>query len=205
MEIRIKRETEQYGPYTPAEARAYLGEGRLAPDDLASTDGASWRPLEEVLAGLAGGSPATGGYPPGGLAPRFGATMLDLLIGLVFLLPGLLALLSKFDVGMSEGDEMLLVGGAIAAFAYGFVKDGLGRGQSLGKRATGLMVVHLPTNRPCSIGRSAVRTLVLYLSNVLPFVGWLIEPILVIVTQDRRRLGDRAASTQVIRVADYRP
>ena len=31
------------------------------------------------------------------------------------------------------------------------------RGQSLGKRATGLMVVHLPTNRPCSPSRKAMR------------------------------------------------
>ena len=29
MEIRIKRETDQFGPYTPEEIRTYLAEGRL--------------------------------------------------------------------------------------------------------------------------------------------------------------------------------
>ena len=126
-------------------------------------------------------------------------------MGLVCVAPGLLHLAANFDVGTSDSAAMLLIVGAIAAAGYGFVKDGLPAGQSLGKRAAGLMVVHLDSNRPCSIGQSAVRTLVLLFSNVVPVLGWLVEPLLVIFTVDRRRLGDRAAGTQVVRVADYRP
>jgi uncharacterized RDD family membrane protein YckC len=214
MEIRIKRGDELYGPYSLPEVRTYLSEDRLAPDDLASTDGATWRPLSDVLAVQEGGAPlvapgftaprALRHYPPGALGARVGAAILDTLIGGAFLAPGLLAWAASFDVGMSDSAGVLLVAGAVAAAAYNFVKDGLRGGQSLGKRAVGLMVVHLPTNRPCSIGQSAIRTLMLFVSNLLPIVGWLIEPILVIATADRRRLGDRAASTQVINLADYR-
>jgi uncharacterized RDD family membrane protein YckC len=193
MEIRVKRGEEQYGPYLQAEARSYLREGRLVADDLGSTDGVTWRPLRELL-----------GYPPGGLAARFGAALLDFLIALVFLVPGLLAMAQRFDVGVTDEAYLLLGAGGLVGIGYQFVKDGFS-GRSLGKRAAGLIVVHLPTNRPCSIVRSAVRTLVIFLTNGLLGIGWVIEPLLVIVTSDRRRLGDRAASTQVIGVADYQP
>jgi uncharacterized RDD family membrane protein YckC len=207
MEIRIKRGADEYGPYTPTEVRTYLADGNLARDDIASTDGVTWRPLEHLLATVDGRPPAPApeGYRPAPVGPRLGAAALDGLVGLVCLAPGLLALREEFVGGMSDRGEMLLVGGAIASVAYGLVKDGLPVGQSLGKRVVGLMVVHLASNRPCSIGQSAVRTLVLLFSNVVPVLGWLVEPILVIATPERRRLGDRAAGTQVIRAADYRP
>ena len=207
MEIRIKRETDQFGPYTPEEIRTYLAEGRLDRADLASTDGVTWRPLDYLLAQADGRTPAPapGGYRPAGVGPRIGAAALDGALGLVFMVPGLLGLLAGLDAGGSDDGELLFAAGVIAAVAYGLVKDGLPVGQSLGKRATGLMVVHLDSNRPCSIGQSAVRTLVLLFSNVVPVLGWLVEPILVLATADRRRLGDRAAGTQVIRAADYRP
>src|SRR5947209_5738893 len=50
-----------------------------------------------------------------------------------------------------------LVGGVpAAAWAgyYGFIKDGLGRGQTIGKKKMRLMVVHLQTNAPCSKSQS---------------------------------------------------
>lgn len=192
MEIRIKRGEEQFGPYLPDEVRAYLREGRLALDDLASTDGNAWRPLRELL----------GGYPPAGLAPRFGAAILDVLVSMVFLLPGFLDALAGFDVGLSDEDWLLVGAGGLAGLVYQLVKDGFG-GRSLGKRANGLIVIHLPTNTPCSMLRSAARGVVTFAANLVPAVGWVIEPILIIVTRDRRRLADHAASTQVIYLADY--
>jgi len=33
---------------------------------------------------------------------------------------------------------------------------------------------------------------------IIPFVGWLIEPNMVLATEDGRKLGDKAANTQVI-------
>ena len=208
MEIRIKRGAEEYGPYTLEEARAYLAEGRLVADDLASADGADGRPLGWLLdlpvGTVAPVPPAPGRYPPAGPGVRFGAALLDTAVALVVLVPGMLATAEMYNGRFGDREIFMLAGGAITGLGYMLLKDGFG-GRSLGKRATGLMVVHLPSNRPCGIGLSIVRMLVVLLANVLPAIGWLIEPILVIVTSDRRRLGDRAASTQVIRLADYRP
>jgi uncharacterized RDD family membrane protein YckC len=69
----------------------------------------------------------------------------------------------------------------------------------------GLMVVHLPSNQPCDRGQSAIRYLVMFLLNLVPYLGWLIEPVVLLAAAGGRRLGDSAAGTQVIRTADYRP
>jgi len=91
----------------------------------------------------------------------------------------------------------------LATLAYLFLRDAR-RGQSLGKRASRLMVVSVTTGRPCSARDSAFRSLVLVLTGILiPGVGWLIEPIVALVDKDGRRLGDRAADTQVIEVSSY--
>ena len=212
MEIRIKRGVEEYGPYSPEEARSYLGEGRLVPDDLASADGAAWQPLGGLLgiptaappaARPPAGTVAGGRYPPAPIPQRFGAALLDTALAALLLAPGLLALASNFDSDYTDYAWQYLIAGALLGGGYLLIKDGFG-GRSIGKRATGLLVVHLPSNEPCGVGRSIARMLVVLLANVLPGIGWLIEPILVIATADRRRLGDRAASTQVIREADYR-
>jgi uncharacterized RDD family membrane protein YckC len=79
-------------------------------------------------------------------------------------------------------------------FVYTLVKDGLGKGQSRGKKMLGLMVAYLPDNVPCTLGDSFVRSLV----GAIPVVGWFVEPAMVLVTADGRRLADKAANTQVI-------
>ena len=210
MSILIRRGEEQYGPYTLEEARGYVGEGRIVIEDLASLDGANWRPLGELVPELKASAPTLvsappppGRYPPGDVLSRFGAALIDILVACLFLVPGALSLAARFDEGYDDDVVWMFVVGGIVAVGYLLVKDGF-RGRSLGKLATGLMVVHLPTDTPCGIGRSAIRTLVFYFSNMIPLVGSLIEPLLVIATPDRRRLGDRAASTQVIGVTDYR-
>jgi uncharacterized RDD family membrane protein YckC len=88
---------------------------------------------------------------------------------------------------------------------YGFVKDGHGRGQSMGKKKLGLMVVHLPTNAPCNPSQSALRALVMCATNAVPYLGFLVEPIVALAAEGGRRLGDQAAGTQVIAVESYRP
>jgi uncharacterized RDD family membrane protein YckC len=88
---------------------------------------------------------------------------------------------------------------------YSFTKDGRDGGQSIGMEMLNLMVVNTTTNAPCSTGESALRALVLFALNLVPVVGWLIEPIFALSDPDGRRLGDRAANTQVIRTSDYVP
>jgi uncharacterized RDD family membrane protein YckC len=96
------------------------------------------------------------------------------------------------------------VAGSIWALYYSFTKDGRPGGQSIGKKTMGLMVVHLQTNQPCTRGQSALRYLVLFLFNLVPYIGWLVEPIVTLSAAGGRRLGDSAAGTQVIKATDYR-
>jgi uncharacterized RDD family membrane protein YckC len=55
------------------------------------------------------------------------------------------------------------------------------------------------------MGQSAIRALIWCVVNLVPVVGWLIEPIMAIADENGRRLGDRAAGTQVIPVSSYVP
>jgi uncharacterized RDD family membrane protein YckC len=88
---------------------------------------------------------------------------------------------------------------------YSFTKDGREGGQSIGKKKCDLMVVNVTTNQPCSKGESALRQLDLFFLQMIPIVGWLVEPIVILASKDGRRLGDRMAGTQVIDVREYRP
>ena len=84
---------------------------------------------------------------------------------------------------------------------YFLIKDGLGEGQSLGKRIAGLQVVCLKNNKPCTKSKSCLRNFILLLLSIIafiPFMGWLIELITVIANKDGKRLGDMIAKTQVI-------
>ena len=112
-------------------------------------------------------------------------------------------------LGMAKADSYYDKDGAIGFFffaflfyiiplVYNFIKDGLGQGQSWGKKALDLMVVNLDNNAPCDKGKSFFRNFISGLVAIIPFVGWLIEPIMVLATEDGRKLGDKAANTQVI-------
>jgi len=97
------------------------------------------------------------------------------------------------------------------SISYTLIRDGIGNGQSYGKKLAGLMVVNLMDNQPCKKGSSFVRnifqlifTLVL---GFIPFVnilaGW-IEPIVGLAHEKGYRVGDMVAKTQVIDLQDYR-
>lgn len=97
----------------------------------------------------------------------------------------------------------LLLGAAAEwAIYYYFAKDGA-HGQSLGKRRHGLMVVNVETNRPCSTRESIVRQVDLFFLQLLPVIGWFIEPTVALMSRTGRRIGDRKAGTQVIEVKAF--
>jgi uncharacterized RDD family membrane protein YckC len=156
----------------------------------------------EVLAGGGAGAP----YPKAPLGARFLAYLIDGLVSMAALLP----LFAAIGAGTAGSNVLAAVFGVVAvvttawAIWYSFTKDGRPGGQSIGKKAMSLMVVHLGTNQPCTPGQSALRALILMLTNLLPYVGWLIEPIVLLAAAGGRRLGDQAAGTQVIGAADYR-
>ncbi|EDP98005.1 RDD family protein [Kordia algicida OT-1] len=143
---------------------------------------------------------------------RFGAYLLDLLITIGLAIPSIIFLVAGFsEMDSYRGSEaaagvyfILAALLYLIPLVYGFIKDGIGDGQSWGKKAVGLMVIHLPTNKPCDYGQSFTRNIVMTLLGFIPYVGWLIEPIMVLAAEDGRRLGDKAANTQVIEVRDYK-
>lgn len=145
-------------------------------------------------------------YPKAPLGGRFLAALVD---GLVTIPAGLLwVLVVTAFAADSTGLGIVLVMAAVAAtiwaLVYSFTKDGRPGGQSIGKKMMGLMVVHLESNQPCTRGQSALRYLVLFLLGLVPYIGWLIEPIVTLLAAGGRRLGDSAAGTQVIEATAYR-
>jgi uncharacterized RDD family membrane protein YckC len=149
---------------------------------------------------------ANGVYAKASLGNRFLASLLDGLIIIGLAIPAIIFYAIGIDQSRSwdnDNADRMFVGAAflyIIPLIYSFIKDGIGNGQSWGKKALGLMVVYLPTNTPCTKGTSALRALIGGLISAIPFVGWLVEPIMVLATEDGRRLADKAASTQVVEV-----
>ena len=142
-------------------------------------------------------------YAKAPVGSRILAALLDGLIAAGLAVPGIIfyvigmVRLSSLNGGGAAGMFVVAAFLYIIPVVYSFIKDGIGNGQSLGKKAFGLMVVHLPSNTPCTKGNSALRALISGLVSAI-FIGWLIELILVLVTEDGQRLADKAASTQVI-------
>lgn len=146
-------------------------------------------------------------YPKARLGARFLAYILDALIAVVppaFVIAFVVALTAR-----RNGNSPLILVAILLGVAwwlyYSFAKDGWTGGQSLGKRATDLMVVDVRTNQPCTVGQSALRALILLVLNFIGGLGWLIEAIIVLASENGRRLGDLAAGTQVIDTSAYRP
>jgi uncharacterized RDD family membrane protein YckC len=180
--------------YCPKDGGAVISEASKA---AASAAGAFYSP------------PIAGKYPKASLGNRFLASLLDGLIGLGFGIPAIiLYVIGIVKLDSYNSDDaipffVLAVLFYIFPLLYNLLRDGLGNGQSWGKKALNLMVVHLPDKKPCTFGQSALRNLIMFLLGIIPFVGWLIEPIIVLAAEDGRRLGDKAANTQVIESRNF--
>ncbi len=157
----------------------------------------------DVLTGAGAGAL----YPKAPLGARFLAALVDTLITMPAVLLWVLAVAAFASDATAFGVVLSIaaVAGSIWALYYAFTKDGRPGGQGIGKKMMGLMVVHLPSNQPCTRSQSALRYLVMFLLNLVPYVGWLIEPIVLLAAAGGRRLGDTAAGTQVIKVTDFKP
>jgi len=122
---------------------------------------------------------------------RFAARFLDNLISGVILFPGffLLGLLMEQQIP----EWLKFATGAVAVFglfAYPLLADALPGGQSLGKKVMGTAVIATDTEKPPMLEESLIRNFLGFLS-ILDFV-W-------ILGQQRKRLGDWAASTIVVK------
>lgn len=142
------------------------------------------------------------------LGSRFLASLLDGLICGVLAIPAIVL----YAIGLSNAThnydyyEDGKAGGYfffafilyLIPLTYTFIKDGLGNGQSWGKKAMGLRIIKVKDCSKCTKGASALRALVSTLVSMIPLIGWIIEPIMVLTTSDGRRLADKAAGTMVV-------
>lgn len=144
-------------------------------------------------------------YPKAPVGERFVASVVDKVLSYGPLLAtGILTALSGGGFETVVGWIAIALSFVWMAY-YNFTKDGREGGQSIGKRMFGLMVVHIPTNAPCTKGQSALREIVKIAFGMVPLLGWLIEPIKILSNDKGQRFGDEAAHTQVIRARDYQP
>lgn len=134
------------------------------------------------------------------LGKRFVAALIDNfiagLLSIFAFIPysiGLTKMLSYYSSGEAGGYFLVAAVLFLIPMIYQLLKDGMFNGQSIGKKAMGLRTITVETKLPCSIGKSVIRNLISALVSFVP-----IEPILVLVTNDGRKLGDKAAGTIVI-------
>ncbi|MCA2217958.1 RDD family protein [Jidongwangia harbinensis] len=100
---------------------------------------------------------------------------------------------SGFDyTRLSFGGSLLV---AAATVLYYILMEGL-TGRTLGKMATGIRVVDEATGNRPSLGAATIRTLLRFVDGLF---GYLVGFVIVLSTSRRRRLGDMAAKTQVVR------
>lgn len=148
---------------------------------------------------------SAGSYMKAPNGSRFVAYLLDGLITGVMCIPSVLlwaiGIASSNDYYDSSSTTCIVFAVLlyVLPLTYFFIKDGF-KGQSLGKRAVGIAVVEVNSGKRCDIGRSALRGLITMLINVIPLIGSFIEPIMVLATTDGRRLADKGANTQVIKL-----
>jgi len=131
---------------------------------------------------LAVGTPRTLGLPLATFGERFAGHFLD-----SALTCGGVALGSYIGASLGVGPAP-----ALAMFAgYLLFSDGLGEGQSFGKKLVKIAVVDKTTGRPCGYGGSFVRNI----ARMFGLIDWVF-----MLGERRQRLGDKAANTIVVRL-----
>ncbi len=135
-------------------------------------------------------------YRIAGLGSRAAALMLDLCIqtalGVVISLLVLAATGSRTNL---LAVAVLLILNFVLFFGYYIVLEGIGGGQTIGKRALGIRVVAADGSH-CGWGRSILRNLMRVIDYLPFFYG--IGIIMVAATKEHRRLGDFVGGTLVV-------
>lgn len=123
-----------------------------------------------------------------GLGPRLIAQILDSILGFM---PLIVFALLAVALGLDDVIKgwMIILGG-VFVLVYLVFQDGMGRGQSWGKRMQSIAVVDERTGEPCKYGQSLVRNVSLIVFNLIDCVF--------IFRRTRQRLGDIIAKTLVV-------
>ncbi|MCK0202709.1 RDD family protein [Ornithobacterium rhinotracheale] len=137
-------------------------------------------------------------YPKADLLNRFFANLIDGFLGLIILIPFFPMCIAMIKDNKVEPFFVIMgLFSILGLCAFALLKDG-GKLSSPGKSAMGLIVINIKTNQYCSFSDSFARNLISSLVGLIPFIGFLVEPIMVLVDENGRKIGDRVANTQVI-------
>jgi uncharacterized RDD family membrane protein YckC len=153
--------------------------------------------------------------PRAGFWQRVGAYIIDIIIVSIPVLI-LFGLLGGFDeLGeesaafspMTEGENVAYsLIGLVIGMSYFILLEGGASGQTIGKRALSIRVIHQQTGGSIgytrALGRNAVRTL----PSLIPIVNWfwgLLDALWMLWDREKQTLHDKAAGTLVVPVAAY--
>jgi uncharacterized RDD family membrane protein YckC len=159
-----------------------------------------------------------GGGPSGpraGFWQRVGAYIIDIIIVSIPLII-LFGLLGGFDeLGeesaafspMTDGENVAYsLIGLVVGMSYFILLEGGASGQTIGKRALSIRVIHQQTGGSIgytrALGRNAVRTL----PSLIPIVSWfwgLLDALWMLWDREKQTLHDKAAGTLVVPVTAY--
>jgi uncharacterized RDD family membrane protein YckC len=180
-------------------------------------DGAQWtdarhdappsQPTPTTATGAPAPKPALG-LPAAGWWERAAAWFLDHLVCILLgVIAGLIAYAiagdARFDEDTDDPLEYYAAWGigiwALAELTYRWIWMGTHNGQTLGKAAVGIRVVHQDNAAPIGVGRAALRELLIKnLVWILP-VGWLIDNLWPLWDKSQLALHDHMAGTRVVK------
>lgn len=121
-----------------------------------------------------------------------------------------LAFIIDLLIAMGLGSIPIL--GGIFSFIYFLLRDGISKGEGIGKRVMKIKVVRYESNAPIDYADSAKRNLIFALpaiALIIPFLGWvlyfvfsvavwIVEIIAFLRDPQGRRIGDKWAGTWVV-------
>lgn len=203
----LQRDGNSYGPYSWEQFQEYSREGRITRDDLVKSEQMiQWSRAADVP-GLFSSPPPppSHGKTPG--QPVSAAGMKYVSVGLRFvalIIDSAVFFVLGFIIALFTGDTTsagyAMEGGPVffqffLGMAYYLLMEGM-LGATLGKMAVGI-TVRKPDGSICGIGPALIRN-ILRMVDFLPFF-YLLGAILIWVSPQRQRLGDRVAGTVVVK------
>jgi uncharacterized RDD family membrane protein YckC len=144
--------------------------------------------------------------PYQGVAIRFVAILIDTII--IAIIAGILSVpFNAFAVITNDASGTVtfsfagVLGGlvSLAVFMVYFTMLEGRYGQTVGKMAVKIKVVRLADGAPIDYSQAAVRTILRFLDEIPYFIPYLLGAILIWSSEEKQRLGDRVASTVVVK------
>ena len=127
--------------------------------------------------------------PNASIGQRFQAQFYDEIVSFA-----LAVLIYNIVTNIGFEKQVGVISGLIILIAYMLLADGLPNGQSIGKKITRTACIEINSGLPCSYARSVYRNIFLYLG----LIDWIF-----LIGSQKKRLGDFAAKTRVIKISDY--